>query len=189
MPKRFNNLEAALKYLNPRGTDGDSTSEAPAGSQLRYYQDWRSGKRAVEYGDRDAASRPGDLKRVGIKPFAFPAADTTEYVVDLSSRAESNLTAAGVTKATLGVSDDTSSASTVINFIPAKIIVTVVGTTATNAESKITGRKYKKKNNSSYTFPFGRISANPTYSEQRAALLNNASASNRVVSFQNEVFR
>lgn len=188
MPKRFNNLEAALKYLNPKGSDGESTSEAPAGSQLRYYQDWRSGKRSVEYGDREAGSKPGDLKGVGIKPFAFPTADTKLYIVDFSSRAESNLSAAGITKAKLGIEDDISSGVNTINFKPAKVIITVVGTGTTTTESKITGRKYKKKNNSSYTFPLGRTSADPTYAAAKAEILGTASASNRVVSFSPEVY-
>lgn len=186
MPKRFNNLEAALKYLNPRGTDGDSTSEAPAGSQLRYYQDWKSGKRAVEYGDRDAASKPGDLKRVGIKPFAFPDADTSLYIVDFSSRAESNLSAVTLTKAKLGIEDNIENGINTVNFIPAKVVVTVVGTNTTTEESKLTGRKYKKKNNSSYTFPFGRTSADPNYATAKAELLATAGASNRAVSFTPE---
>ncbi len=188
MPKRFNNLEAALKYLNPKGSDGDSTSEAPAGSQLRFYQDWRSGKRAVEYGDRDAGSKPGDLKRVGIKPFALTSASTDVYVVDLSTRAESNLSAAGVTKAGLGIEDDVSDGTQALRFKPAKIIVAVLATGTTNAESKLTGRKYKKRNASSYTFPMGRTTSNATYAAAKFELLSNATASNRVISFTPEVF-
>lgn len=188
MPKRFNNLEAALKYLNPKGSDGDSTSEAPAGSQLRFYQDWRSGKRAIEYGDRDANSKPGDLQNVSVKPFAFPSSDTKEYQVELSARAKGQVSAAGVTLTLLGIDEDTANATDVINFKPAKVIITVVGTTSTNEESKITGRKYKKRNNSSYTFPFGRTTAEPTYASARANIANSAQASNRVVSFQPEIF-
>lgn len=188
MPKRFNNLEAALKYLNPRGTDGESTSEAPAGSQLRYYQDWRSGKRSVDYGDRDANSKPGDLKRVTVKPFAFPSADTTEYIVDYSTRADNNISAAGITKTNLGIKEDASDGTVIVNFKPAKVIVTVVGTTTTNEESKITGRKYKKKNNASYTYPFGRTTDKPTYAAAKAQLIEDAEAANRVISFQPEVY-
>lgn len=188
MPKRFNNLDAALKYLNAKGTDGESTSEAPAGSQLRFYQDWKSGKRAVEYGDRDAGSRPGDLKRVGIKPFAFPSADTNLYIVDLSSRAEGNLTAAGLTKAKLGIEDDVSTGKNTVNFRPAKVTINVVGTTSTPAESKLTGRKYKKKSGSSYTYPLGRTTSEVTYAAAKAEVLSTASASNRVISFIPEVY-
>ncbi|WP_414622050.1 hypothetical protein [Calothrix sp. CCY 0018] len=189
MPKRFNNLDAALKYLNPKGTDTESTSEAPTGSQLRFYQDWKSGKRAVEYGDRDAGSRPGDLKRVTVKPFAFASADTTEYIVDLSARAETNISAAGITAAELGIKTDISSGTNVSNFQPAKITVAVVGTTTTAGESKLTGRKYRKRAASSYTFPFGRTTGEAVYSEAKAALLASAQAANRVVTYQPERFR
>ncbi len=189
MPKRFNNLKSALKYLNPRGTDGESTSEAPAGSQLRYYQDWRAGKRAVEYGDRDAGSKPGDLKRVTVKPFAFAATDTKEYIVDLSTRAENNITAAGISLTALGIKKDVSDGVVVANFKPAKVIIAVIGTTSTPSESKLTGRKYKKKNASSYTYPFGRTSGQSVYSDMVSVTLNTAEASNRVVSFQPETFK
>lgn len=188
MPKRFNNLDAALKYLNPKGSDGESTSEAPVGSQLRFYQDWKSGKRAVEYGDRDASSRPGNLKTVAIKPFAFTAADDTEYKVDFSERAETNLTAAGVTVAKLGINNSIDSANNVVNFKPAKVIITIVGTASTPQESKLTGRKYKKQNNASYTFPFGRTTADPVYAQAKAELTSTAQASNRIISFQPEVY-
>lgn len=188
MPKRFNNLDAALKYLNPRGTDGDSTSEAPTGSQLRYYQDWKSGKRAVEYGDRDAGSRPGDLQRVAIKPFGFEAASTAEYIVDLSTRADNSLTSAGVTLTLLGVSKTLTDATFTSNFRPAKVTVAVVGTTSTPEESKLTGRKYKKKSASSYTYPLGRTTAEPSYAGAIAAISAAAEAGNRVISFSSEKF-
>ena len=189
MPKRFNNLDAALKYLNPKGTDGESTSEAPTGSQLRFYQDWKAGKRAVEYGDRDAGSRPGDLKRVTVKPFAFASADTTEYVVDLSARAQTNISSAGLTLTVLGVKTDTTAGTVVANFKPAKVTVAVVGTATTTAESKLTGRKYKKASTSSYTFPLGRTTGDAVYSEAKAGILAAAGAANRVVTFQPEYFR
>jgi hypothetical protein len=189
MPKRFNNLDAALKYLNPKGSDGESTSEAPAGSQLRFYQDWKAGKRAIEYGDRDAGSRPGDLKRVTVKPFAFASADTTEYIVDLSTRAETNISSAGLTLTALGVKTDTSAGTVIANFKPAKVTVAVVGTTSTPAESKLTGRKYKKKSASSYTFPLGRTTGDAVYAEAKAAVLAAANAANRVITFQPEYFR
>lgn len=182
-------MDAALKYLNPKGSDGESTSEAPVGSQLRFYQDWKSGKRAVEYGDRDAGSRPGDLQRVTVKPFAFASADTTEYIVDLSTRAQTNISAAGLSLAALGVKTDTSSGTLIANFKPAKVTVTIVGTTSTPEESKLTGRKYKKKTANSYTFPFGRTAGQAVYSEMKSVTLETADAANKVVTFQPEYFR
>lgn len=191
MPKRFNNLDAALKYMNPSGTDGNSSSEAPAGSQLRLYQDWKSGKRAVEYGDRPAGSEPGNLLRVTIKPFAFAAADTSLYVVDLSARAQTNYANAGLSAASLGIGTDTSNAVTVPNFSPARITVTTAPTgAATTQTSKLTGRRYKKKAVNSFTFPFGRITAEPTYAGAKAALLAGAvGATNRTATFQPEIYR
>lgn len=189
MAKRFKNLDSALKYLSPRGSDGESTSDAPVGSQLRYYQDWKSGKRAIEYGDRDTNSLPKNLLRVAVKPFAFGSADAKEYIVDLSQRAFEKRGDAGITVEILGANANVEGATTVVNFKPAKAIVNVPTSSKTPAESKLTGRKYKKRGSSSYTFPFGRTTANNNYSEQKGAILDTIGSSTRIISFQPEIFK
>lgn len=75
MSKRFNNLEAALKYLRPVGaTEETEVPDAPAGSQLRQFQDYKGGKRVVTY-TRASNSNPGNMTVASLKPFALPAAD------------------------------------------------------------------------------------------------------------------
>lgn len=192
MPKRFNNLNAALRYLNPKGTDdGTATGEAPAGSQLREYQDWRSGKRSIEYGDRPDSSKPKNLIPVAVKPFAIPSTDTDEYIVDLSDRADKGKATASVTDTLLGYKTDLSSAQNVSNFTPARVTISSVGTGATTtATSKITGRKYKKKNTSSYTYPIGQTTANKSYKEIKTAIVAAiASGTNLSASFSAEIYR
>ncbi len=97
MPKRFNNLDAALKYLRPVGAnDTTEIPDAPTGTQLRNYQDYKAGKRMVTY-TRATGSNPGDITGAALKPFGLPAADTSNFLVDISQRAITNFAAAGVT--------------------------------------------------------------------------------------------
>ncbi|MFM6882475.1 MAG: hypothetical protein ACKPKK_17815, partial [Dolichospermum sp.] len=50
MPKRFNNLDAALKLLRrPGAGPDDEAPDAPTGSALREYQIYKQQKRAITY--------------------------------------------------------------------------------------------------------------------------------------------
>ena len=68
--KRFGDLQRALNLLRP-ATSGDTTGappDAPAGTRLRLYQDWRKGAREVTYTRADN-SRPISLDTVVIELF------------------------------------------------------------------------------------------------------------------------
>ncbi len=192
MPKRFNNLDAALKYLRPPGaTSGTTPVNAPAGSQLGEYQDFKAGKKIITY-DRDAASKPGNLGEALVKPFAFAAADAKVFIVDYSARAKTALANAGLSDAVLGHEATDPNAARTYGFTPARATVILFAAgEGTATPSKITGRTYKKKNNNTYTFPIGRTTANPSYAEQKGAITQAVAAgnTNRGVSFKPEIYR
>lgn len=193
--KRFNNLDSALKYLRPPGAnDTTEIPDAPTNSQLRQYQDYKAGKRMITY-TRATSSNPGDLTAASLKPFALPAADTTSFLVDISQRAITNFTAAGISATNLNIDttpEGVANLTKVNGFTPARAIIkNVTGTTATTKTSKITGDTYKTKAAASYTYPFGRGSTNVSYSQVKAAIASavaNASG-NKGVSFQPENYR
>ncbi|NJO63152.1 MAG: hypothetical protein HC836_34525 [Richelia sp. RM2_1_2] len=194
--RRFNNLEAALRYLRPSGaTEATEIPDAPANSQLRLYQDYKAGKRIIRYA-REAGSNPGDMKAVALKCFALPSSDTTKFLAEISNRSLTNIAAAGVTPAVLNIDttpDSTADLEKVIGFSPAKAIVkNVTGTTGGPKTSKITGDSYKTKPSDSYTFPFGSGGAGAaSYSEVKgdiAAAVAGATG-NKGVSFKPEIYR
>ncbi|MBW4556411.1 MAG: hypothetical protein KME59_10805 [Trichormus sp. ATA11-4-KO1] len=192
MGRRFNNLDAALKYLRaPGATADDLAPDAPAGSQLKKYQDFKAGKVNIDY-PRAASSLPGSLDDVALKPFALPSADTTEYIVGVSTRSKGNLGTVGLSLTTLNLSDTLTNAARVIGFTPARAVVSdITGTTASTKTSKLTGRPYKSKTTVTYTFPFGSKATNGTYSEVKADIIAgvDASAGTKSVSFKPEIFR
>lgn len=192
MAKRFNNLDAALKYLRPISTGVDGiVPDAPANTPLAKYQQYKAGKLDVDY-PRAAASLPGSLEIITLKPFAFAAADTKEYRVDFSDRAQGQLATFGLTAAELGI--DSVLADTDLDsddYKPAKAVCrNITATTSTTKTSKLTGLPYKTKADASYTLPFGRTTANPSYAEQKAAIIAavDGAAGNKSVSFKSERF-
>lgn len=191
MAKRFNNLDAALRYLRPASAGDDGVvPDAPAGTPLKKYQDWKAGKVDVDYA-RAASSNPGSINKISVKPFALPAADTSEYVTSISNRAQSQYTLFGLAAATLGIEETDNNDIIAKGYKPAKASCrNITGTTATSVTSKLTGIPYKTKANVAYIFPFGRTTGNATYSEQKAAILAlvEAAAGNKSVSFQPEKF-
>lgn len=193
MPKRFNNLDAALKYLRPpTAPEGELAPDAPTGSQLRKYQDYKAGKVSVTY-TRATSSNPGNIDEVSLQTFALPAANTARYIVPISSRAKTNYTTAGVSTAELNISDPIAGGAVeIFGYTPARVtIANVTGTTATTVASKLTGKPYKKKATATYTFPFGSKATNGSFSEVKAAITAAVAASggNKGVSFKPEIFR
>ncbi|MBD2360051.1 hypothetical protein H6G36_02355 [Anabaena minutissima FACHB-250] len=194
MVKRFNNLDAALKYLRPAtvGEDG-VVPDAPAGTPLKKYQDWKAGKVDIDY-PRAGSSNPGRLNSISIKPFALPAASTDEYVTVISDRAQVQYALFGLSAAALGIADVDNNDIRAKGFKPAKASCrNVTGTTASTVTSKLTGLPYKTKADVGYSFPFGAITAQPSYSDQKATILSlvvATSAANAVksVSFTPERF-
>ena len=103
MVKRFNNLDAALKYLRPTGaTEGTPVPDAPAGTPLAKYQDYKAGKVDLDY-PRASGSLPGEINIVVVKPFALPSADTTALRTTLSGRSQGQFSTYGLTDAELGI--------------------------------------------------------------------------------------
>lgn len=196
MPRRFNNLDAALKYLRPTGANENTEiPDAPANSQLRFYQDFKAGKRLIKY-TREAGSNPGDIKPVALKPFALPSADTSKFLVGASNRALTNFTAAGIAATDLNIDttpEGLNDVQEVIGFTPARAIIkNVTGTTGSPKTSKITGDSYKSKANDSYTFPFGRGTGdNVVYSQVKGAIAAAVAGAtgNKGVSFKAEIYR
>ncbi|MBE8990635.1 hypothetical protein [Nostoc sp. LEGE 12450] len=172
MAKRFNNLDAALKYLRPASSGEDGVvPDAPAGTPLKKYQDWKAGKVDIDY-PRAGSSNPGKIVKISIKPFALPAASTDEYVTTISNRAQGQYALFGLTAAGLGIAAVDNNDIRAIGFKPAKASCrNVTGTTLTSVTSKLTGIPYKTKADSAYVFPFGAITAQPSYSDQKAAIL------------------
>ncbi|MFM6723671.1 MAG: hypothetical protein ACKPJF_04315 [Dolichospermum sp.] len=192
MPKRFNNLDSALKLLRkPGALPDDEAPDAPTGSALREYQIYKQQKRAVTY-PRATTSKPGSLKVVVIKPFALPTTDTTTIRIDLSARAQAALATFGLTVGELGI--DTTlqdSDKEMIGFLPAKAVCrNITGTTDITVTSKLTKRPYKTKTKASFTFPFGRTSANPTFGQAKADIIAAVAASggNKSVTFLPEKY-
>lgn len=194
MPKRFNNLDAALKYLRKTGTgDTGEAPDAPQGSQLAQYQKWKGGKIAVTY-ERDNGSKPKAIDELIVKPFALGGGTDDTALVGVSRRAKEAISSTGLAFASdlYAVEPSaTAKANRIFGFQPAKAIVTVGQTTTTPETSKITGRPYKKRSSDSYTLPFGRENTTDTYSERKAAILSKVSVgdNNRGVTFDSEVYR
>lgn len=194
MGRRFNNLDAALKYLRPPGANESSeVPDAPIGTQLRNYQDYKAGKKVIKI-TRSADSLPGDIKSCALKPFGEPAASTTKFLVDISGRSLTGIAATGVTVATLNIdttAEGTANLTKVNGYVPARAVIAVIPTGAgTPTPSKITGDSYKKKAVKSYTLPFGASTDKPSYKQVKADVLAAASAgtANRSVSFKPEKY-
>lgn len=190
MAKRFKNLEAALNYLRSTSDDGTGVNpQAPAGSQLRRYQEWVAGERSISY-TRAAASKPGRIDELAILPFARPSGP--KLIVPVSQRAISNINVTGLSTTELNVSTELNLAVVRRGFKPAQANVTLLGSGTGSDNSKITGRRYIKKGNRTYTLPFGAKATGDDRSfatvmdEIRAKILE---GNTRSVSFTPEVFR
>ncbi|MEH1810884.1 MAG: hypothetical protein V7K26_00085 [Nostoc sp.] len=193
MTKRFNNLNAALKYLRPTTAAIDApTPDAPTGSQLKQFQDFKAGKLNITY-VREANSNQIAIDNVALLPFANGSASTDKFIVPISRRALNGIALAGISVDILNISTTLTGADIISGFTPARATVrNTVGTTPTPKDSKITGAPYKKRGESkSYTFPFGTKITNGSYAEIRGAIIAGVSDAdtNRSVSFQNEILR
>ena len=191
MPIRFNNLDAALKYLRKTGTgDTGEAPDAPVGSQLEQYQKFKGGKIAITY-TRDNGSKPGAIDELILKPFALGGGNEDVALVGISKRARDAISNTGLAFTDLNLTEPSGgkTAQRIFGFQPAKAIVNISQAGTTNSTSKITGRPYKKRNSDSYTFPFGREKETTTYAEAKAAILAKVVTgdNNRGVSFDSEV--
>ena len=186
MSKRFKILDGALNYL--RTTAEGDNPEAPQGTPLREYQEWKKGARNVEY-ERAPDSLPEALNDVKINPFYYDVGNTNLIIVPLSSRVQEQTSMNPFLGAANIDAGETNPGRRLAGFIPAKCTVAIPDSTKDNdnATSKLTGVKYKKKGFRTYTFPYGANTANPREREVRirilAAVPENA---NYTVSFTSE---
>ena len=192
MPKRFKTLNAALTYLRPTsGGDDAAVPDAPAGTALKKYQDYRSGKVRLGY-TRANASLPGETKIISLRPFAFDKESAVKVTTTVSTRSFGNIGEFGLTLAKLGL-DEVSAANAIDmeGFQPARAICRrTTGTTATTKTSKITARPYKSKAAASSTLPIGRTADKSSWGEQKAAIATDVKAASGVtsVTFKPEVY-
>ena len=154
MTKRFKILNGALDYL--RTNDDAPNPDAPSGTPLREFQDWKKGARNVSY-DRDNNSLPEQLIDVAIHPFYFDfnAQSLTRTVISkrtLDNSAINALRTAGNITNPVPIT-----VTELSGFFPAQCTVSIPDSTKDNpnATSQLTGVKYNKKGYRSYTFPYG----------------------------------
>ncbi len=186
MSKRFTRLETALKYIRqPRGT---TPVDAPTGTALRLYQDWKAGRRAIEY-TRVTGSNPGKILNFSLNPFGLEIAPANLTIVPTSRRANSSTTGQAIRAAANLNTELTEDATELQGFIPAKATIFAgTGTTTLVADgSEITGIPYRKRNGSSFTIPYGASASRPREAEVRAAIRAALVGSpNATVSFKSE---
>lgn len=154
MTKRFKILDGALNYL--RTNSDEANPDAPAGTPLKQYQDWKKGARNIEY-TRQADSLPEALNDVKIIPFYYETNVSNLTIVPLSKRVQDeSLMNAFLTAANVDAGE-TNPGRRLNGFIPAKCTVSIPDSTRDNANatSKLTGVSYKKKGAKTYTFPYG----------------------------------
>ena len=189
MARRFSRLNYALKSIQPpNATNGTNTP--PDGSVLKNFADYKSGAKQPNY-VRAPESLPGTLLEVAIKPFAFPAAGTVNYIVDLSERASTATGIAAVLAAGNAVTTIPAGAVKASGFIPAKAVIFAPAGTQDNTEipSQITGILYNPREGQSYTVPYGTAATNGSESEVRAAMITAATPiTNATISFRSERF-
>lgn len=186
---RFRRYEFALKTLRSVAGAGATTGvvNAPPGSVLERYQQYKSGSTVPSYPRADT-SLPGGFITVSIVPFGFGEDNPT--IVELSQRASGQYALFGGV-ANLGITttlpDDAIARA---GYIPAKATVFAGSGTTTNGTSQITGVPYKKRNGESYTAPFGAVGTGAAAREyprrQAIATAVAAGGGNRTVTFQPE---
>lgn len=183
---RFSRLQYAAKVLK-------ATSPA-----LVKYQAFRSG--TAEY-KAQSQPRQGTIK-LGIRAFGVLSSTPAEAKIfssGMTGRANSQLTANGLSDTKLGHKSVNDANTPGAGFTPAKIVVAVVNTASvTSPLSQITGLEYKKAATESYTFPFGVVDASAATEGQYEAFQRLAGevtgvapvgGTSRRVSFRAEQFR
>lgn len=186
MTKRYKVLEGALDYL--RTTDEGANPDAPVGTPLRQYQDWRKGARNVTY-DRAADSLPEELIDVAVNPFYFDVGAQTLTRVPISNRTLTHAPINALREAANITNPVPPTAGDLRGFFPAQCTVSIPDTTKNNpnAVSKITGVAYNKKGYRSFTFPYGAAAQANRESEVRGNILAAvAQGSNFQVQFTSE---
>ncbi|MDB9307059.1 hypothetical protein PN488_22285 [Nodularia spumigena CS-591/12] len=185
MPKRFNNLKAALTFLRtPTADPNTPVPDAPTGTVLKNFQDYAAGKVVTT---RDGSTQ-GAQKRTTVKPFAT-GADTVRYQITVSVNAMDAAATFGMSTTILGQNDVLTDSVEANGFRPARAVISNVTGAGTSTPSQITKKPYKKKAASSRVFPFGSTTSNSTYAAQKAVIISEVAKSDtRGVSFLPEIF-
>ena len=178
--RRFSDLQRALNLLRPAAGGGNegAAPDAPPGTRLRFYQDWKKGAREVTY-TRQTSSNPGSFEERIIELFG---AGTTENraLVPVSRRALDGISNTGLDITNLGYGGP--DATYPGQVVPAKISIYLGGARQTTPErSRLTGTPYKPRANSrSFTYPFGRTGTD-SYRAKALGLITTAKARDGVV--------
>lgn len=186
MAKRFRALERALKYI--QSPTSVTPVDAPTGSALRLYQDWKGKKRTITY-ERDTNSNPDKILRVAVNPFAYEPEATNLAIVAYSQRASTAGVATSMASSGNITLEVPEGAQNLKGFRPAKATVFIgTGSTGGTPEpSSITGIKYKKRPGTSYSFPYGCSSTDKRESEVRKKIrIALKTVANSSVSFTSE---
>jgi hypothetical protein len=185
MAKRFSKLQRALETLRTPTGEG-VVPDAPAGTILANYQDYRKGAVVIKY-PRSASSLPEELIVSTVLPFFYGGVATSGAIVKFSKRASEASAADGIQQSCNLLAVDPETHSYKRKFIPAKVTAFVGTGSETEETSKITGAKYSKRGGQSYTFPYGASVAEATESQVRKDILTGVgSAENISLSFRSE---
>jgi hypothetical protein len=182
MGKRFSRLRAALGYLRPSGSNmAAEIPDAPAGTQLRKFQEFESGKVRIDY-TRGEDSKPGELLLYQLSAFGLPAGADNLIFVPFSERAQQHgLAPFGLSIGELGIAEGTKDAKEVAGFQSAKAICRIQeGAPGSARTSQITGVSYRPVAARSYTLPFGRSGTRVLVSEQQSFILQQVEAQTAV---------
>ncbi|MEH2381140.1 MAG: hypothetical protein V7K27_20010 [Nostoc sp.] len=192
MGRRFHSLKRALKALRAVGAaPGAITPDAPDGSVLKHYQDYKAGKLHVVYTRTGTASNPGSEKFCSLTPFGLLGTEVKVYLTNISGRAIAGYSATGVDDAILGIDHTPTGTAGLVRvkgFRPARATVSVHSGAGVSTPSKLTGEDYKKRTNASYTYPFGSTGTHLSYNaaKNNLLLLVSTGTADRGISFKPE---
>ncbi|NJK27281.1 MAG: hypothetical protein HC925_00005 [Coleofasciculaceae cyanobacterium SM2_3_26] len=190
--RRFSKLFETLRSL--KGTSPDPEKAA----EIANFKQYLDGNRKITIKPIDP--KKYELREASIAPFNLQLAaagaitNAERYVVTFTEMSNAGLSSVGVTRTDLGMEPTHEDNVFSSNFYPALIRVFIPSGSGQTSTSAITGKSYKRRNGTSYTYPFGRTTLQSAEQEARAALTidikgarpENAKAT---VSYEPEIFR
>ncbi len=189
MGRRFEELERFRNHLIAADIKPTAFS---ADNEIRKYMEWKADP---ELRKRPNASKvaTGDRKPVGLKAFGLPSTNNGDEVqIKLGERAITQIKAldnALRTPLELTLDNIPDTFTPLNGFQPAKVVAGVRSQDPSSVPSKITGRSYKKRIDTTYTFAFGKGGAgNETEFAQQERIIA-AFSNGYVVTFKPESLR
>lgn len=169
MSKRFKILNGALDYL--RTNDEGANPDAPTGTPLKLYQDWKKGARNISY-DTSNWKPSGGLAQGVINPFGLSFGVGNLVSVPVSEKSKSNGALSAAFNAGGLAFNEEADPRKLAKFKPATCTVSAPDASKNDADakSKLTGVEYNKIGRQSWTFPYGRPNDTAVESEIRAAI-------------------